>query len=230
MAQGDRQSGTVKWFSAQKGFGFISPDDGSEDLFVHQTSIRSEGFRVLSDGETVEFSVEYGGDGRTKAVEVTSTGGGGGGERTGGYGGRGRSDRYGGGGGRGTEEAVVVTVGAVVVTVTMVVLEASTAVVEVMVVVEVLAVVEVMVAAAAVGVIIVGRWGIWRGTVDKVGEGDLAGKGDMAVAVMAAEAVMAAAAAAGGGLQLWGAGAFRTGVSQCQLKTTLVVFRSTGYV
>nr|CAN68380.1 hypothetical protein VITISV_018906 [Vitis vinifera] len=72
MAESKRSTGTVKWFSGQKGFGFIAPDDGGEDLFVHQTSIRSDGFRTLSEGETVEFAVDHGEDGRTKAVEVTA--------------------------------------------------------------------------------------------------------------------------------------------------------------
>ncbi|GAY41738.1 hypothetical protein CUMW_061740 [Citrus unshiu] len=72
MAEVQRSSGTVKWFSAQKGFGFIAPEDGGEDLFVHQTSIKSEGFRTLSEGQTVEFSVDVGEDGRTKAAEEPS--------------------------------------------------------------------------------------------------------------------------------------------------------------
>ncbi|KAJ8762888.1 hypothetical protein K2173_023017 [Erythroxylum novogranatense] len=67
-----RSSGSVKWFSARKGFGFIAPDDGGEDLFVHQSSIRSDGFRTLSEGQLVEFSVDLGEDGRTKASDVVS--------------------------------------------------------------------------------------------------------------------------------------------------------------
>ncbi|CAI9299313.1 unnamed protein product [Lactuca saligna] len=109
---GARKSGTVKWFSDTKGFGFITPEDGGEDLFVHQSSIRADGFRSLGDGETVEYVVENGSDGRAKAADVTGPeegpvqgssrgGGGGGGGRGGGgdrYGGGG-GDRYGGGGG-----------------------------------------------------------------------------------------------------------------------------------
>lgn len=101
MAEGRRQSGVVSWFSPQKGFGFIKPDDGGEDLFVHQTSIRAEGFRVLSEGEAVEFDVERGDDGRAKAVDVTSSGAGGR-ARAGGdaYGGGVGGWRSGGAGGR----------------------------------------------------------------------------------------------------------------------------------
>lgn len=58
-------------FDTAKGFGFIVPDDGSNDVFVHQTAIKIEGFRSLAEGENVEFRVEVDKNGRTKAVDVT---------------------------------------------------------------------------------------------------------------------------------------------------------------
>lgn len=47
--------GTVKWFNGKKGYGFITPDDGGEDLFVHHSNIESKGFRSLQDGQEVEY-------------------------------------------------------------------------------------------------------------------------------------------------------------------------------
>ena len=52
--------GTVKWFNAEKGFGFITPDDGSQDVFVHFSEIQATGYRSLDEGQKVEFEVGQG--------------------------------------------------------------------------------------------------------------------------------------------------------------------------
>jgi cold shock protein len=52
--------GTVKWFSNEKGYGFITPDDGSKDLFVHFSSISGDGYRSLNDGARVSYEAEEG--------------------------------------------------------------------------------------------------------------------------------------------------------------------------
>jgi cold shock protein len=62
-------TGTVKWFNDDKGFGFITPDEGSKDLFVHHTGISGDGFKSLSEGQKVEFDEEPGDKG-PKAVNV----------------------------------------------------------------------------------------------------------------------------------------------------------------
>ena len=62
-------TGTVKWFSDEKGFGFITPEDGSKDLFVHQTAITGEGFRSLTEGAKVTYEAEAGDKG-PRAVNV----------------------------------------------------------------------------------------------------------------------------------------------------------------
>lgn len=54
------QQGTVKWFNNSKGFGFIQPEDGGEDVFVHHTAIVGNGFRTLNEGEKVGFEVVQG--------------------------------------------------------------------------------------------------------------------------------------------------------------------------
>jgi CspA family cold shock protein len=52
--------GTVKWFNESKGFGFITPDDGGKDIFVHFSAIQGEGFRTLSEGQAVSYEIENG--------------------------------------------------------------------------------------------------------------------------------------------------------------------------
>ena len=61
--------GKVKWFNERKGFGFIIPDDGGEDLFIHHSNIAAEGFRSLYDGQAVEYEVAQGRKG-PEAVNV----------------------------------------------------------------------------------------------------------------------------------------------------------------
>ena len=60
--------GTVKWFSDEKGYGFITPDDGSKDLFIHHSNILGDGFKSLSEGQTVSYEA---GEGR-KGPEATN--------------------------------------------------------------------------------------------------------------------------------------------------------------
>ena len=62
-------TGVLKWCSDEQGFGFITPDEGSKDLFVHHTSIQSDGYRSLAEGARVEYESEQGDKG-PKAVNV----------------------------------------------------------------------------------------------------------------------------------------------------------------
>jgi CspA family cold shock protein len=65
----DRLTGTVKFFNTEKGFGFIAPENGERDVFVHYSSIQSNGFRNLNEGDRVEFSMETSDKG-PRAAEV----------------------------------------------------------------------------------------------------------------------------------------------------------------
>ncbi|MBV9773120.1 MAG: cold-shock protein [Gemmatimonadetes bacterium] len=106
-----RETGVVKWFNPEKGFGFITRDNGEKDVFVHHSAIQGSGFKTLNENERVEFDVVQGQKGpaaenvtRLDAPQGGDGGyGGGGGGRGGGYGGggggRGGGGGYGGGGG-----------------------------------------------------------------------------------------------------------------------------------
>jgi CspA family cold shock protein len=58
-----RMTGTVKWFNDAKGFGFITPENGGKDCFVHHTAIKADGFRTLAEGDKVEFDLVQGAKG-----------------------------------------------------------------------------------------------------------------------------------------------------------------------
>ncbi|EYU13845.1 MULTISPECIES: transcription antiterminator/RNA stability regulator CspE [Photorhabdus] len=65
-------TGTVKWFNESKGFGFITPADGSKDVFVHFSAIQSEGFKTLAEGQKVEFEIQDGQKGPSAANVTTA--------------------------------------------------------------------------------------------------------------------------------------------------------------
>lgn len=63
-------TGKVKWFNPQKGFGFIQPDDGSKDVFVHISAVERAGLGSLSENQKVSFDLERGNNGKTSAVNL----------------------------------------------------------------------------------------------------------------------------------------------------------------
>jgi CspA family cold shock protein len=63
-------NGTVKWFNATKGFGFIQPEHGSKDIFLHISALERAGIRDIRDGQAITFDVEKGRDGRESATNI----------------------------------------------------------------------------------------------------------------------------------------------------------------
>jgi len=63
-------TGTVKWFSDEKGFGFIAPSDGTKDVFVHHSAVQDSGFKSLAEGQSVSYEVEQGPKGPSAAKVV----------------------------------------------------------------------------------------------------------------------------------------------------------------
>ena len=64
------KTGTVKWFNSAKGYGFITPDDGGDDCFVHVTAIQTSGFKQLIEEQRVEFDMQEGRNGRQVACDI----------------------------------------------------------------------------------------------------------------------------------------------------------------
>ena len=67
-------TGTVKWFNSQKGFGFITPEGGSKDVFVHISAVQKAGLHSLNEGQRVQYDVVPGKDGKTSAENLKVTG------------------------------------------------------------------------------------------------------------------------------------------------------------
>jgi cold shock protein len=66
-------SGTVKWFNGQKGYGFIQPDDGSKDVFVHISAVERAGLSGLNEGQKVSYDIERGQQGKSSAVNLIAS-------------------------------------------------------------------------------------------------------------------------------------------------------------
>lgn len=74
MSQSNSENrGTVKWFNGQKGYGFIQPDDGSKDVFVHISAVERAGLRTLNEGQKVVFGIEHGQQGKLSAVNLQAS-------------------------------------------------------------------------------------------------------------------------------------------------------------
>lgn len=63
-------TGTVKWFNGQKGYGFIQPDDGGKDVFVHVSAVEGAGMRTLNEGQKLSYELEQGRQGKTSAINL----------------------------------------------------------------------------------------------------------------------------------------------------------------
>jgi cold shock protein len=70
MGETDMPTGTVKWFNSSKGFGFIAPDDGGKDVFVHISAVERAGLTGLADNQKVSFELQAGRDGRSSADDL----------------------------------------------------------------------------------------------------------------------------------------------------------------
>ncbi len=66
-------TGTVKWFNPTKGYGFIAPEDGSKDVFVHMSAVQAAGLGTLGEGQRIEFDIEPGKEGKTAAANLVAT-------------------------------------------------------------------------------------------------------------------------------------------------------------
>ena len=70
LREGDMPTGTVKWFNMAKGYGFIQPDDGGPDVFVHMSAVLASGLPELREGQTLEFAIEPAKGGKTAAANL----------------------------------------------------------------------------------------------------------------------------------------------------------------